>query len=149
MNFTRGKQDMGNKILFISGGMGCGGAERVISILANHYSEQGWDVAILLMLSKEVAYPLDEKIRIIDLTMRRRSRIRTLPRWLKGIRKTVKMIDPDVIVSFVARINIITLFSLSGLHKKIIISERNDPYCDGRGFLTVAGTKVLYPYAYK
>ena len=140
---------MGNKILFVSGGMGCGGAERVISILANHYAEQGWKVGIVLMFCSEVAYPLNEKINIFDMTVEGKSRIGTLPHWLKGIRKTVKTFNPDVVVSFVARVNIITLISLFGLHKKIIISERNDPYCDGRGFLTVAGTKILYPYAFK
>ena len=32
------------KISFFIGSMAGGGAERVISILANHYSEKGWDV---------------------------------------------------------------------------------------------------------
>ena len=38
------------KISFFIGSMGGGGAERVISILANHYASKGWDVEIALLL---------------------------------------------------------------------------------------------------
>jgi len=44
------------KISFFIGSMAGGGAERVISILANYYSEKGWDVDIALLLKNEVGY---------------------------------------------------------------------------------------------
>ena len=38
------------KITFVTGAMGRGGAERVISLLANRYCQMGWEVSILLLL---------------------------------------------------------------------------------------------------
>ncbi|MTK62903.1 glycosyltransferase, partial [Turicibacter sanguinis] len=56
---------------------------------------------------------------------------------------------PDKIVSFVAIINIITIIACLGLNKEIIISERNDPYSDGRSRFIDILTSVFYPLADK
>jgi len=50
-------------------------------------------------------------------------------------------------VAFTARINVMTLLACLGLKTKIVISERNDPRHDGRGFITNLLTKILYPLA--
>lgn len=42
---------MKKKVIFIIGSLSRGGAERVISILANHYASKDWNVDILLLLS--------------------------------------------------------------------------------------------------
>ena len=47
---------MSKKIAFFIGGMYGGGAERVISILANHYCSIGWNVDLVLLLSNKVEY---------------------------------------------------------------------------------------------
>lgn len=38
------------KLTFFIGSMGKGGAERVISILANHFVDSGWAVDIIMLL---------------------------------------------------------------------------------------------------
>lgn len=138
---------MGKSIFFISGSMRRGGAERVISILANHYAEIGWKVVIVVMLFGEIEYKLDSRIKIVDLSLSNMSRLKMLPYWLKEIRKIVKVKNPKVIVSFAARVNIITQIACIGLNKKIIISERNDPYKDNRDCITKMAIKILYPRA--
>jgi len=62
------ESDKGMKIAFFIGSMVHGGAERVISILANDYRRHGWDVDIVLLLKNLVEYPLDSGIRIVDLS---------------------------------------------------------------------------------
>ena len=42
------------------GGMGMGGAERVISILANYFSDKGMTVDIVLLLNNSVKHELRE-----------------------------------------------------------------------------------------
>ena len=139
---------MGKKLIFFLGSMKRGGAERVISILSKKYAEKNWDTNIALLLSNGVEYELDQSTQIFDLTNERNSRIKNTIHWIKSIRSLVKRENPDVVVSFAARINILVLLSCIGLNKKVIISERNDPYSDGRGFVVNILTNILYPYAH-
>ena len=121
------------KISFFIGGMRRGGAERVISILANDYCARGWDVEIVLLLQNAVEYDLDSRIRIVDITKKSGGYLKNAPRWLGGIRKYLKDRKPDRVVSFVGRINALVLTASVGLNLPIVISERNDPKQDGRG----------------
>lgn len=125
--------------------MSSGGAERVVSIIANEYARQGWQVDILMLLSSDCAYKIEPNVTLIDLSGKCSSRIARLPYWLKKIRDYARVNRPDVIISFVARINIITRLSLLNHNIPIIVSERNDPYMDGRGFIVRYLTKKLYP----
>jgi GalNAc-alpha-(1->4)-GalNAc-alpha-(1->3)-diNAcBac-PP-undecaprenol alpha-1,4-N-acetyl-D-galactosaminyltransferase len=136
-----------NKITFIIGSMRRGGAERVISILANHYAEKGWQVDILTLLDKCNDYKLNSRINVMPLCEEGMSRIKQLPKWVKKIRKYIKENQPKHIISFIARINIISLISSIGLNQKVVISERNDPKADGRSKLLEILTFLLYPLA--
>ena len=121
------------RITFFIGGMRRGGAERVISILANHYAKKGWNVDIVKLLYSEVEYELDTRIRVVDM-VHTGSYIKGLSKWIKQIRKYVVQTEkPDRIVSFIGRINVLVSLSLLGSRIPIIASERNDPRQDGRG----------------
>ncbi len=137
------------RLMIILGSMGKGGAERVVSNISNYFAQKEWEVYIVMLLSGDVAYCLDDRIRIVDISDNSCSRVVMLPRWLIGIRSIVKEIKPDAILSFAARINVITSVACLGLNRKIVLSERNDPYMDGRGFITELGTKLFYPMANK
>ena len=121
------------KISFFIGGMRRGGAERVISILANDYCARGWDVDIVLLLQNAVEYDLDSRIRIVPITKKSGGYLKNAPRWLGGIRKYLKERKPDQVVSFVGRINALVLTAAWGLKIPVLVSERNDPKQDGRG----------------
>ena len=121
------------KISFFIGGMRRGGAERVISILANDYCSRGWDVDIVLLLQNAVEYDLNSRIRIVDLAKKSGGYVQNAPRWLLGIRRYLKERKPDRVVSFVGRINALVLTAAAGLKLPIVVSERNDPKNDGRG----------------
>lgn len=123
------------KISFFIGGMRRGGAERVISILANDYANRGWDVDIVVLLQNAVEYDLNSRVRIVDLAKRNGGYVQNAPRWLLGIRKYLKEHKPDRVVSFVGRINALVLTAAVGLKTPIVVSERNDPKNDGRGKL--------------
>ena len=135
------------RIAFVIGSMGNGGAERVVSIIANDYAQQGWHVDILMLLSNECTYKIESGVTLIDLSGNKSSRIARLPFWLKNIRDYALTKKPDIVVSFVARINIITQLALKHLNIPIVVSERNDPYKDGRGAIVDFMTKRLYPKA--
>ena len=115
------------KISFFIGGMRRGGAERVISILANDYCQRGWDVDIVLLLNNAVEYDLDSRINIVNITKKSGGYLKNAPRWLGGIRKYLKNRKPDRVVSFVGRINALVLTANIGLKLPVVVSERNDP----------------------
>ncbi len=135
------------RIVFILGSMRKGGAERVISILSRDFAGRGWNTDICTLLFDGVEYELDSSTVVHELSGCGGSRIRRLPYWLKSIRKLVKKENPDVVVSFAARINIITMIACMGLHRKIVVSERNDPSMDGRSRIVDILTEMLYPKA--
>ncbi len=135
------------KILIFLGSMERGGAERVISIISDRYASKGWDVGIVMLLKNRCGYPLNPSVRLIDLSGNIDNRVLRIPFWLREIRALIRREKPDVVLSFVARINILVLLAARGLKQKIIISERNDPARDGRGIAVRVGVKLLYPKA--
>lgn len=137
------------KITFVIGSMGKGGAERVISLLANEYAKRDWKVDILLLLEDKSDYTLDENVNLISFANHKISRILYFPVWHYRIRKYLKKTKPDQVISFIARINIITILANLGVKRPLIISERNDPKQDGRSLITSILTKLLYPLADK
>lgn len=123
------------KISFFIGSMVSGGAERVISLLANEYAKSGWDVEIALMLKNEVNHKqfiLDDRIRIVDLSIKEGGYKRNALRWVCLVRSYIKKRKPNCVVSFIGRINALVLTATVGLDVPILVSERNDPHHDGR-----------------
>lgn len=126
-----------------------GGAERVISILANHYVEMGWDVNIIMLLNNKVEYKLAPEVNFVDLSDENKSRWAMVPYWLKGIRGYIKNFHPDILMSFATRINLFTIIAKAFIKVPLIISERNDPKADTRGHLAKMMIPFLYPLADK
>lgn len=131
------------KFSFFIGSMGKGGAERVISILANYYVTLGYEVDVIVLLANKVEYKLDKKVNIIDFSSNKNRTIATLY-WLRKIRNYVKKEKPYKIISFVGRINLLVLCACLGLNVEIYCSERNDPLHDGRNKLLVKLIELFY-----
>lgn len=134
-------------ILFITNSMHRGGVERVVSVLANHYAEKGYAVSILLLLFPGCEYQLDERVQIIDLSDANLSRVRQLPKWIRGIRKAVRQRRPQAIISLVGRTNVVMLLSCLFLRLNTIVAEGSDPMHDGRTAFSRLACQLFYPYA--
>ena len=86
--------------MFNTSSMGKGGAERVISILANALIDEN-DVSILINTKENQAYDLDKKIKLLELDKKYISiaLFRNIKRiWTSA--KILKKEQPDIIVSF-------------------------------------------------
>lgn len=132
------------KISFFIGHMGYGGAERVISLLANDYCSRGWETDIVMLLSNDVAQKIDPRVRLVDLSMGGGSYMKRALGWIGGIRRYLKENKPDCVVSFIGRINALVLTAAFGLKMPVIVSERNDPRHDGRGKGMLAYCDTMY-----
>ena len=138
------------EIVFVSGKMDKGGSERVLSILANHLAKNN-SVRIITLLSGSREYELDESIEVITLSDKDTLRLIKLPYWvirLAGLFRKLRK-RRVVIVSFVARVNIVAIVANLFAGLSMVISERNDPNSDGRTIFTRIATNLLYPRADK
>lgn len=132
------------KILFLISSFDSGGAERVVSILANNYVEQGYKVDVLMLLDDKITYRIDNRINIQNLYERNGSIIYRFFKLIWVVRRYIKREKPDKIISFLTKVNIIGLLSSIGLDEDIYVSERNDPYHEKRGYIVNILTKLTY-----
>lgn len=121
-------------ILFVTGSMARGGAERVISILSDHYASNGWNTKILMLLHDRIEYEVHKDIEIVDFSRSKKSKFNTL-RLIKETRNYIKKLNPDVVVAFMGQISLVTWAACIGLKTKLIVSERIDPSQVNRNFI--------------
>lgn len=113
------------KLSFVTANLGPGGAERVMSLLANQFTEKGYEVEFIFLKKNIQFYPLKQQvlIKIAEEECGSNSLIKKMI-WL---REYIKQNKPDVIFAFRIAIYSVTLFSLLGVKVPVIASERNDP----------------------
>lgn len=120
------------QILFVISSLEAGGAERVISILANYFVRNRYTVTIVTYLSKNRDwYRLDSRIVRIEIGhFHNRSKIdfinNNILRMYK-LRMIIRKCNPDVVISFLTEVNVLVLLATINLGIKTIVSERVDP----------------------
>ncbi len=134
------------KIVFVIGVLSNGGAERVISILANEMSNKGYDVHIITIYEEKNDYIEDYRISIYTIKHNKSNKLLRGIDIIKGLRQYLRQINPDVVVSFVAKVNIYTIISNMFMSNKLVVSERNDPYQNPENRLLRTFRNFLYRY---
>lgn len=112
------------KITFVTDTLQAGGAERVISILANRLQKRGYDVEIICLRMHKVFYEFDSSVKLTFVEDNVNSGIIKKMLWL---RKYIKQQKPSVVIAFMVGVYIFTLLSLMGMKQTVIVSERIDP----------------------
>ena len=110
-------------IVFVLASLGSGGAERVVSLLANKMVERGNQVEIVCLKFNDVYYQTDSRVKV-TLAMQQTQNRLTEVFWL---RKYLKQQKPDVVIPFTEGVYCFTILSLLGTGIPIIASERLDP----------------------
>jgi GalNAc-alpha-(1->4)-GalNAc-alpha-(1->3)-diNAcBac-PP-undecaprenol alpha-1,4-N-acetyl-D-galactosaminyltransferase len=113
--------------------LGCGGAERAITVLANHWASQGH--AIVLRTHEaggQVFYPLHPRVdyRPLNLAPTSRkvlSRILISARKIWRIRQALVADKPEAVITFTYPVNVVTLLATLGTGIPVVVSERVDP----------------------
>ncbi|OAA86970.1 glycosyltransferase [Clostridium ljungdahlii] len=108
------------KVLFVANKLGGGGAERVLTLVANEMETMGYDVSIVVFHKcsekyenscPEIYYSFKNDISQI-----------------LGLRKIIRAQKPDAVIAFEYFVNMKTILAAVGMGVKVIISERNNPY---------------------
>ena len=135
--------------------LGPGGAERVLSNLANAWIEEGHSITLITLEhpSQKPFYPLSPKINLIQLnplstkpTSWGKHLKNTITRLL-SLRRILKKETPDVILSFIDQMNVLTLLLSRGLKIPVIVSERIDPAFHPLSFIYKILRRLTYPWA--
>ncbi len=111
------------RIIFTLASLGSGGAERVVSLLANKMAEQGHQVEIICLKFNDVYYQLHTEVKITLAMQQTKNRL-TEVFWL---RKYIKKEKPDVVIAFTEGVYCFTIAALLGTKIPVIASERLDP----------------------
>jgi GalNAc-alpha-(1->4)-GalNAc-alpha-(1->3)-diNAcBac-PP-undecaprenol alpha-1,4-N-acetyl-D-galactosaminyltransferase len=126
------------KITLISSSLEVGGAERVMSIIANYWAARGWQITILSFDDGASLpfYDLDKRIeyRSLGIDDRDGFKLSNFGRTIGQIGRLKKAIvasRPDVIISFVNTTNIMTLLASWSLKIPTIVSEHVYPALGG------------------
>lgn len=112
------------KITFVTDTLQAGGAERVISILANKMQERGYEVEIICLRMHKVFYEFNPSIKLTFAEDYVNGGMFKRMRWL---RKYVRQQKPSVVIAFMIAVYATTLLSLIGSKIPVIVSERIDP----------------------
>jgi len=121
-------------ITLVISSLSAGGAERVLSNLANYWDGKGNKVTIITLAVDKPFYPLSETINIKQINQISANdeffftRICKIPKRLYFLRKDIQKSEPDVVVSFVDIMNITTLMACIWLKMPVVVSERIDPH---------------------
>ena len=111
------------RISFLLASLGSGGAERVVSLLANKMVERGHQVEIICLKFNDVYYQTDSRVKVTLAMQKTKNRLTEIF-WL---RKYLKKQNPDVVIPFTEGVYCFTILSLLGTGIPIIASERLDP----------------------
>ena len=116
-----------------------GGAQRVMSLMANYWAEHGSDVTLIsLSPQSEDWFATHHLVKRVSLNLLSVSAhlgqalSRNALRVLR-LRDELRQSRPDVVISFMDTTNVLTILASRGLGIPVIISERNDPHRHAMG----------------
>ena len=130
------------RVSFVTANLGSGGAERVISLLANQFCLRGHEVEIIFFRDRLIFYELDERVKVVISGEECHSD--AMWRKMLWLRKYIKTTKPDVVVPFRVSVYCTTILSLFGTNTPIVASERIDPHIPD-SYWTVL-RKLLLPF---
>jgi GalNAc-alpha-(1->4)-GalNAc-alpha-(1->3)-diNAcBac-PP-undecaprenol alpha-1,4-N-acetyl-D-galactosaminyltransferase len=121
------------RITLVISSLGSGGAERVMSVMANYWAKHDREVTLITLTSvQEDFYTLHPRVRRIGLGLNVNSShviaaIKNNLQRVKRLRHEIKTSKPDVVLSFVDTTNVLAVAATVGLGIPIIVSEHIDP----------------------
>ncbi|MCM3539121.1 glycosyltransferase family 4 protein [Priestia endophytica] len=128
-------ENVKSRILFVSRGMGIGGAQKALVFVANTCAEAGYDVTIVSLSDTEPNLKIDSRIKVEFIgynsdTVNKSSaykRMYSKLNLLLKLRKCINDARPNLVVTFMADIVRIVTLSMRGIDVPIIGSERANP----------------------
>jgi glycosyltransferase involved in cell wall biosynthesis len=118
-------------IVFVQAGLGAGGSEKIINLLAHHFCGIGHDVTVLALNGDKTQsyFEYGSNIRVECRQTGSGKRSRALKRLaeVRWLRKRFREAKADVVVSFLTKVNLLASIAAAGTGIPVIAAERNNP----------------------
>jgi glycosyltransferase involved in cell wall biosynthesis len=118
------------RIAFILSGLGAGGAERVVNLIARHRQTVGDRVDIVAVNADgpESYFPYEAGTGIWPLGSRQpgAAPLGITGRQVVALHGRLAALAPDLVISFLTKINILSALAMLGLGAPLVMSERNN-----------------------
>jgi glycosyltransferase involved in cell wall biosynthesis len=140
------------RIVLVIASLTSGGAERVMTTLANHWASRGRDVALLTLDdgSDPPFYSLHPGVvhrPLGDAGGRVPGGLGRGVRRVAALRDRIAEERPNAVISFIDQTNVLTLLATRGFGCPVIVSERVDPHLHRIATRWEVLRNVLYPTA--
>lgn len=141
------------RVAFVIEGMGGGGAQRVLALVSRYLVTEGIATTVVTFRPEEedqLLLPNGVERVVLGKIERSSAPLSALTgnvRRILAIRRSLKKIDPDVVVGMVGTTNILTVLAAAGLKCRKIVSERNDPARQSLGNAWDFLRRWIYPRA--
>ena len=128
-----------------------GGAERVVTNLANQFAKEGYEVFIATEWQEEDEYQIDDAVTRVHVGLRdedqNKGRVTKFLLRIKYLKQFVREYKPDVLIAFAKRANYRALMSAGNMKIPVVISIRTDPKGHYDSFTDKIQNKWLFPKA--
>lgn len=130
-----------------------GGAERVMALLANAWANRGDAVTLITLTSpKEDFFALDPSVQRVVVGWRKPSNHPLRAILNNGVRlwrqrRAIADSQPDIVISFIDKTNILVLMAVRRLRVPVIISERTEPRYTRISPTWKRLRRIIYPWA--
>ncbi|WP_117882565.1 glycosyltransferase family 4 protein [Aureibaculum luteum] len=119
------------KIVLVTPLLDLGGGQRYVSEMANYWSSKGHSVSIIVLRGGKPFYSINSDVKIIKLCLCKGIRIKKAVGIVKSfikLRKTIKEIQPDFVLSILSSTNIFTLISTRFLNVRVFVRDAMSPF---------------------
>lgn len=126
------------KVLFVIRDMFLGGAGKQLSLTASSLIDKGHEVTLYTYMGNTMEHNIDPRICYVAEKNTPKSKLTEYLYTPGNIRRVVKEINPDIVISWRANSGCFTVLACIGLNVKVVFSERSDPYMETSPLLKIA-----------
>lgn len=134
------------KICIAIHGLAHAGAERVAASWANYLAKQGHSVFFAVYAHTEDTYDLDPGVRVVPFADTREQYFQMSKiKQLRRVRRIIRQERPEILISFLPKMQITMMLTTWGMRIKRIETVRNNPWTD----TDIAGKRPLWDLCFR
>ena len=122
------------RLALVIANLGWGGAQKVLTAMANHWASIGWEITLISVDGRRVEcyFPPLPQVRLVYLGASAPSdsvskALLHNGRRVAALRRAIRTARADAVISFLSATNVLTVLATRGLGVPVIVSERGDP----------------------